>query len=225
MKIGVVGTGNMGRSLGTLWAERGHAVVFGSRDAAKGRAAAELAGRGAGSGSNDEAAAFGDVILYSNRESPAAVLSSPDLLRGKVVIDCNNRPIPEGFAFGPPAGPSLAEQLAGAAPGARVVKAFNTFAQEVFELSPSPLREHGVSVYLCGDDSGAKAVVLGLAEELGFVGVDCGPLRNAWMAEVLGDFIRLQIGGMGRGPYATVSVHELPTAKKPRLGGRESGYQ
>ena len=82
-----------------------------------------------------------------------------------------------------------------------------------------------MSAYLCGDDAGAKAIVGGLAEELGFVAVDCGPLSNAWLMEVLGDFIRLQIGGMKLGPYATISVRELPTAKGQRLGGREQGYR
>ncbi len=62
MKIGIIGSGNMGRSLGILWAEQGHQVFFGSREAAKGQAVAELAGNGTQGGTNDEAAAFAGVI-------------------------------------------------------------------------------------------------------------------------------------------------------------------
>lgn len=225
MRIGIVGTGNMGRSLGILWAERGHEVLFGAREVDKAKSAADLAGRDTRSGTNDEAAQFGEVIFYSVRDVPSAIFGTKDVLDGKVVIDCNNRPIPESFAFEPPTRPSLVEALAADVPGARVVKGFNTFAQEVFELSPIPLREHGVSVYLCGDDPQAKGIVAGLAEELGFVAVDCGALRNAWMLEATGDLIRLLIGGMKRGSYATISVHELPEAQTRRLGGRADGYK
>ncbi|BAC88896.1 NADPH-dependent F420 reductase [Gloeobacter violaceus] len=225
MEIGIIGTGNMGRSLGILWAERGHAVFFGSREPDKARQAAELAGRAARGGTNDEAARFGQVLLYAVRQPPSEVFTSTDVLDGKVLIDCNNRETPEGFAFEPPSRPSLAEKVASDVPAARVVKAFNTFAQEVFELSPLPLKEYGVSVFVCGDDSDARQTVSTLAEDIGFVAVDCGTLRNAWMVEATGDFIRLLIADRGRGPYATISVRELPRADSERLGGRKSGYK
>jgi predicted dinucleotide-binding enzyme len=134
MKIGIIGSGNMGRSLGILWAE-GHQVFFGARDAAKGLSVADFAGHDTQGGTNDEAAAFGDVLLYTVRGvNPAEVLSSTDVLSGKILIDCNNFEIPEGFAY-PPIVQSLAEKLATEVPNARVVKAFNTFSQEVFELA------------------------------------------------------------------------------------------
>ena len=53
MKIGIIGSGNMGRSLGILWAEQGHQVFFGSRDAAKGQAVAEAAGHATKGGTNN----------------------------------------------------------------------------------------------------------------------------------------------------------------------------
>jgi len=56
-------------------------------------------------------------------------------------------------------------------------------------------------------DERAKSVVKGLAEELGFVGVDCGALERAQLVEAVGDFIRFQIIGMGLGPYATISLN------------------
>lgn len=120
---------------------------------------------------------------------------------------------------------SLAEKLAANVPNAHVVKAFNTFAQEVFELSPEPLKDYNVSCYICGDDEQAKKTVMTLAEEIGFAAINCGPLRSARMIEAIGDFIRFMIGGMKLGSYATISVHKLPEAPHQRLGGRNPGYR
>ena len=224
MRIGTIGTGNMARSLGILWAEQGHEVFFGSRDSEKGKSVAEFAGHRAKGGTNDEAVAFADVIFYSVREMPSSVLSSTEVLSGKVLIDCNNREIPEGYAFEPIFGESLAEKLAADVPDAHVVKAFNTFAQEVFELSPEPLKQYNVSCFICGENEQAKKTVMSLAQEIGFSPIDCGSLRNARMIEGLGDFIRLAIGGMQLGPYATISISKLPEAQTQRLGGRNPGY-
>lgn len=223
MKIGILGSGNMGRSLGLLWAEQGHDVFFGARTAAQGQAVASLAdGGGAQGGTNDEAAAFGDVLLYTIRGvDPATVLTSIEVLADKILIDCNNQEIPPGFAY-PPVTQAIAETLAQQLPQAHVVKAFNTMAQEVFELAPSLLSEYDVSCFVCGDDYQARITVMQLAEELGFTPVDCGELRNARLLEGLGDFIRLMIAGQKMGAYATVSIHVLPEAEQQRLGGRRA---
>ena len=221
MKIGILGSGNMGQSLGILWAEQGHEVCFGSRNATKGIQIAAQIGHRSQGGTNDEAAAFGEVLLYTIRGvNPAEVLSSIALLDGKVLIDCNNFDIPEGFAYNPITY-SLAETLADQVPKASVIKAFNTMAQEVFELSPQPLEQYAVSVFLAGNDIAAKQKVAQLATEIGFNPVDCGPLRQARLLEGLGDFIRLMIIGQGLGPYATVSVNVLPSAEQERLGRRQ----
>ncbi|VEP17597.1 F420-dependent NADP oxidoreductase [Hyella patelloides LEGE 07179] len=222
MKIGILGSGNMGRSLGILWAEQKHEVFFGSRTAEKGQAVAESAGNNTQGGTNDEAAAFGDVLLYTIRGvNPAEVLTSIDVLDGKILIDCNNYEIPENFAY-QPIELSLAEKLASEVPQALVVKAFNTMAQEVFELSPQPLNEYNVSVFVAGDDEDARKMVMSLAADIGFAPVDCGELRFSRLIEGLGDFIRYLIIGQKLGGYATISVETLPEAKNQRLGGRQS---
>ncbi|MBW4687957.1 MAG: NAD(P)-binding domain-containing protein [Komarekiella atlantica HA4396-MV6] len=222
MKIGIIGSGNMGRSLGILWAEQGHNVFFGARDLEKGKAVAELAGHGTNGGTNDEAAIFGDVLLYSVRGvNPVEVFSSTEVLSGKILIDCNNFDIPEGFAFQPIV-QSLAEKLAAEVPNALVVKAFNTMAQEVFELAPTPLKDYEVSVFVAGDDAQARQVVMSLAEDIGFAPVDCGALRNARMIEGAGDFIRFLLISQLQNPYATISVKILPQAQQQRLGGRQT---
>ncbi len=222
MKIGIIGSGNMGRSLGILWAEQGHQVFFGSRNAEKGKAVAEFAEGGTKGGTNDEAAVFADVILWTARGiMPTQLLSNPQALNHKVIIDCNNQEIPEEFAY-PAIVESLAEKLAKDVPNAHVVKAFNTMAQEVFELAPEPLRNYGVSVFVAGDDEQARKIVMQLAEEIGFLPVDSGVLRNARLLESLGDFIRLIIIGQQQGGYATISVNVLPQAQGERLGGRQA---
>ncbi|AFY92744.1 NADPH-dependent F420 reductase [Chamaesiphon minutus] len=222
MKIGIIGSGNMGRSLGILWAEQGHQVFFGARTAEKGKAVAESAGQGTQGGTNDEAAAFGDVILYSARGvDPVEVLSSTAVLTGKILIDPNNSTIPAEFAY-EPIEKSLAEILAEQVPNAIVVKAFNTMAQEVFELAPEPLRGHRVSVFVASDNETARQTVMQLAEEIGFVAIDSGRLRNARMIETIGDFIRFVIIGQQQGSYATISVDVLPAVETQRLGGRQA---
>ena len=222
MKIGILGSGNMGRSLGILWAEQKHEVFFGARKAEKGQAVAESVGNNTQGGTNDEAAAFGDVLLYTIRGvNPAEVLTSIEVLDGKILIDCNNYEIPENFAY-QAIEYSLAEKLAEQVPQARVVKAFNTMAQEVFELSPQPLEEYNVSVFVAGDDEDARKIVMSLAADLGFTPVDCGELRFSRLLEGLGDFIRYLIIGQKLGGYATISVETLPEAKNQRLGGRQA---
>lgn len=221
MKIGIVGTGNMGRTLGIVWAEQGHEVFFGSRNAQKGKQSAQFAGHGTKGGANDEAAAFGEVILYTARGiMPSALLTSTDVLSGKTLIDCNNWDIPEGYAYEPIV-ESLAEKLATDVPQAHVVKAFNTMAQEVFELSPSPLKDYHVSCFICGDNEQARSTVMTLATDIGFSPVDCGPLRSARMIEDLGNFIRFLMGGMKLGSSATISVNTIPASQQQRLGGRQ----
>jgi 8-hydroxy-5-deazaflavin:NADPH oxidoreductase len=222
MKIGIIGSGNMGRSLGLLWAEQGHEVFFGARTAEKGQSVAAFVERGTQGGTNDEAGMFGDVLLYTVRGvNPTEVFTSVEVVSDKILIDCNNFEIPEGFAY-PPIVQSLAEKLASEVPNARVVKAFNTMAQEVFELAPNPLKDYQVSVFVCGDDIEARQVVMKLAEDIGFVAVDCGELRHARLVEGLGDFIRFIIMGQLQNLYATISVNVLPAASEQRLGGRQA---
>lgn len=223
MRIGIIGSGNMGRTVGIVLAERGHEVFFGGRDPAQAEEAARLAPRGASHGSNDDAAAFGEVVFWTVRDAaPGEVLRDPDALCGKIVLDPNNGPVPADGTLGPAPGvPSRAERLAAALPGARVVKAFNTMAQEVFELAGDGLARERVSAFVAGDDEDAKHVAAGLAREIGFEPVDAGPLASARSLEGIADFVRTMMG-RGLGVLATISVHVVPTPSGQRLGGRRA---
>jgi predicted dinucleotide-binding enzyme len=227
MKIGIVGTGNMGRILGGSWAVHGHEVFFGARDAEAAERAAEYA-RAQGvlrvhAGSNRAAAAFGDVIFYGVRDvAPMDVVDDVAVFDGKVVIDPNNWPVPAGKFDFSPVDQSLAERLQAWLPRARVVKCFNTMAQELFEMPVEALRAQRVSAFIASDDAAARATVGELASDLGLAPVDMGGLRNARIIEPLGDVIRYLILGAGLGPYATLKVDVLEPAETGRFGGRRA---
>jgi len=228
MKVGIVGTGNMGRTLGCGWAVQGHAVFFGARKGETAREAAELASAAGAHevhfGSNRDAAAFGDVVFYSPRDiAPVEVLGQDlSVLDGKVVIDPNNWPVPAGGFDFAPIEQSLAEKLQTMLPRARVVKCFNTMAQELFEMPVNVLRVKGVSAFIATDDEDARQTVVQLAADLGLTPINMGPLRNARLVEPLGDVIRYLILGAGLGPWATLKVDVLEAATTGRFGGRRA---
>jgi 8-hydroxy-5-deazaflavin:NADPH oxidoreductase len=221
MKIGIIGSGNMGRSLGVVWAELGHEVFFGGRDVEQARQAAALTQGRARYGTNDEAALFGEVLLYSLRGvAPSDGLRRADSLDNKIVIDLNNSEIPPDFAY-PPITISHAEKLQQQIPRARVVKAYNTLPQEIFELSPDRIRQFKVATFIAADDQNARKTVIDLSGQLGLDPIDCGSLERARLLEGLADFIRFLMIGGGR-PDANFSIVDVPDVENPRLGGRQA---
>jgi len=210
----------MGRSLGIVWSELGHDLFFGGRDLEQARQAAALTDGKAQSGTNDQAALFGEVLLYSLRDvRPSAALRQVDALNHKIVIDLNNSIIPPDFEY-EPVTISHAERLQQQIPLARVVKAYNTFPQEIIELFPDRIRRFKIATFVAGDDQSARQVVLELSRELGLDPIDCGPLKRARLIEGLGDFIRFLLIGGGK-PDANFSIVDVPDVEKPRLGGRQ----
>ncbi len=187
MKIGVLGAGNVGGTLGRIWADKGHSVMFGVQNPADMKTAALLAqaGENARAATVAEAAAFGEVIaLTVPWGAVEEVLNSAGDLSGKVLLDCAN----PNFAADPkepqPAHlNSGAEQVAALAPRARVVKIFNTTGWE--NMADPHYGSERVTMLFAGDDEQAKAVAAQLAQEIGFEPVDVGPLRFAHHLEVL----------------------------------------
>ena len=220
MKIGIIGSGNMGRSLGIVWSELGHEVFFGGRDPEQARQVAALTHGKARYGSNDEAALFGDILVYSLRGiPPSEALPRAGSLDGKIVIDINNSEIPPDFEY-PPITISHAEKLQQQIPKARVVKAYNTFPQEIIELFPDRISRFKVATFVAGNDPDARDTVLELSRKLGLDPIDCGPLKRARLLEGLADFIRFLLIGGGR-PDANFSLVDVPDVENPRLGGRK----
>lgn len=195
MNIGIIGSGNVGSALGQRWLEKGNTVMFGVRDPNNDKAKAVLHNiSGARIGSVSEASRFGEAILIAVPGGSAldAVRACSDL-RGKILMDSTNW-------FGQhPAGVtrSLAEAIADATPGARVVKAFNTTGANNM-LNPH-YGSHNADMYICGDDADAKALVAGLSRDIGFDVVDAGPLSAAALLESLAQlWVHLARSGIGR---------------------------
>lgn len=222
MRIGIIGSGNMGRALGVRWAAAGHEVAFGARNAAQAQAAAELAGHGALAGGNDEAAAFAQVAVWTMRETRAGeVLTRTEALAGKPVIDLNNRDMPSVREGSWPER-SIAEALQEALPAARVVKAFNTIPMETFDIGVDALRDAGAQTLIAGDDPDAKRAVTRLADDLGFEAVDMGGIIRARACEAMGDAIRLLIIDAGLGGRAHLHVTMLPAPDLGVIGARQA---
>lgn len=184
MKIGIIGAGNVGGTLGTRWAQGGHAVTFGSRDPGGADLKKLLAAAGSTTRAATllEAAKSGDVLLLAT-PWPATkdVVQGLGELSGKVLIDATNPLLPDLSGLAVDANTSGAEQVAGWAKGAKVVKAFNTIGANIME-KPAFGQDKPVLLY-CGDDAAAKGQVKKLADELGFDGVDAGPLTQARVLE------------------------------------------
>jgi NADPH-dependent F420 reductase len=200
-KISVIGKGNVGGNLGVRISNAGYAVRFGVRNADDAAAVLARCAKDATASDPTAAAAWGDVVFLAVPASAAVEVarSVAPQLSGKVVVDCNN-PLTwkDGPVWGPPAEGSLAAAIAHAAPGARVVKAFNTFGAE-FHADPS-ITGGRAQVFVAGDDAAAKQLVSAVAEGSGFAPVDAGPLRNAAVLENLAMlWIHLAtVGGQGR---------------------------
>jgi 8-hydroxy-5-deazaflavin:NADPH oxidoreductase len=184
MKIGIIGSGNVGGTLGTRWAKAGHQVTFGSRDpgAVDFKQLLARAGSNARAGTLQDAAKSGEVLLLATPwPVTKEIVQGLGDLTGKVVIDATNPLLPDlsGLAVG--ANTSGAEQVAAWTRGAKVVKAFNTVGSNIME-KPAFGADKAV-LFFCGDDAGAKGKVKQLADELGFEGVDAGPLTHARLLE------------------------------------------
>jgi len=180
VKIGIIGAGNIGGTLGRAWAAKGHEVVFGVRDP-RGPKVQELVkatGGKARAASPAEAAAHGEVVLLA---TPWAAAQAA--LRGAGDLTGTNplRPDLSGLTLGHTT--SAAEEVARWAPGAKVVKAFNTIGAQ--HMANPRFGTQSASMLICGDDAAAKKAVLALAEVLGFDPVDAGPLAQARLLEPL----------------------------------------
>ena len=184
MNIGIIGSGNVGGALGTRWAKGGHQVIFGSRDPGANDMKDLLAKAGskARAATLQDAAKSGEVLLLATPwPVTREVVQGLGDLSGKVLIDATN-PLSSdlsGLVLGTTT--SAAEQVAGWARGAKVAKAFNTVGANI--MANPALGADKPVLFFCGDDSGAKSKVKQLVDELGFEGVDAGPLTQARLLE------------------------------------------
>jgi 8-hydroxy-5-deazaflavin:NADPH oxidoreductase len=184
MKIGIIGSGNVGGTLGSRWAKVGHEVLFGTRNP-QGSDTQQLSARASGktrTATLADAAREGEVLLLATPwPATQEIIMGLGDLTGKILIDATNPVLPDlsGLTHGTTS--SGGELVACWARGARVVKAFNTVGANI--MADSCFDGHRPVLFYCGDDAPAKQVVKKLIDELIFEAVDAGPLRQARLLE------------------------------------------
>jgi hypothetical protein len=186
MRIGIVGAGQVGSTLGRRFAEVGHEILYGVRDAADPRLHGLLArhpGRAAAVALEELASPSDAIVLAVPFAAVEEALRGLGALHGKVLIDATN-PLAPGLA-GLVVGrdDSGGETVARLARGARVVKAFNTIGVDV--MADPLFGGRRAMLTVCSDDPEARRVAGELAAAIGFEPVDFGPLANARVAEPL----------------------------------------
>jgi predicted dinucleotide-binding enzyme len=219
MKIGILGTGMVGKALGTKLVSLGHEVKMGSRAAgnAEGSAWAKRAGKNASDGSFADAAAFGEMVFICLRGDVALPVAKgvakslgADKLKGKIFVDVSNPlDVDKGAPF--PLLPdlsnttSLGEETQKALPGAHVVKALNTVNCEVM-VDPSLV--HGDSdLFICGNDAGAKRKVTEVLHAFGWKNdpIDLGDITNSRGTEALMP-IWMRLYGLFKSPHFNFKI-------------------
>ena len=204
MKIGIIGAGNVGGTLGRILTQKGHEIVFGVRDpqSSKVQAAVDSTAGKAIAASVREAASHGDVLILATPwNATQEALVSAGNLTGKIIIDATNplEMTPAGLAAGLTIGytTSAAEEIAQWAPEALIVKAFNNIGASCFENLQ--FGSQTATAFICGDDVEAKKIVTNVAQDIGFEVIDAGDLKQARLLEPLGMlWIHLAYSGMGQ---------------------------
>lgn len=192
MKIGILGGGEVGRSLGRAFAAHGHDVMISSRDTKKPELMAwraEVGNRGR-IGSYAEAATHGDVLVLCTVGAAAEAvvdLAGPRNFDGKAVIDVTN---PLDFSRGMPPGlfvgttDSLGERIQRKVPMAKIVKTLNIVNNQTM-INPK-MKDGLPDMMLAGNDAASKRTVAGLLKEFGWgEPIDIGGIDGARWLEAL----------------------------------------
>ncbi|MBV8489459.1 MAG: NAD(P)-binding domain-containing protein [Candidatus Eremiobacteraeota bacterium] len=187
MKIGILGSGDVAKSFAIAFLAHGDDVMLGTRDVKK---LAEWQGEHANAkvGTFAETASFGEIVVLATLGTAtveAIGLAGTEAFDGKVVIDATN---PLRFDQ---SGPHLAisgddsagERVQAAIPNAHVVKAFNTVGNELF-YQPK-LKGGPPTMFVAGNDDGAKAKVAGILHDFGWESADIGGIESSRYLEAM----------------------------------------
>jgi len=192
MKIGVLGSGIVGQTLAAGFLKHGHQVMLGTRDPQKPDVQAWLKKTpGAQAGTFAQTAKFAELVVLATLGRVAEdvlQLAGPENLAGKTIIDTTNPladtpPVNGILAFTTGPNESLAEKLQARVPGSHIVKAFNSVGSGQMV---NPHYEQGTpTMFLCGDDAGAKEQVSEVIRQFGWEPFDCGGVTAARAIEPL----------------------------------------
>jgi hypothetical protein len=191
MKIAVLGTGNVGNTIGSKLIELGHRVKMGSRTADNEKAKAFVAKHNgkASAGAFADAAAFGEMIFNCTSGAAsieALKMAGEENVNGKIIVDVAN---PLDFSKGMPPiliptlsnTNSLGEEIQRTFPSAKVVKTFNTMWCGLM-VNPSMVNGGDHTNFICGNDTDAKQKVRSLLKEFGWKDenlLDLGDISSA----------------------------------------------
>ena len=191
-RIAVVGgTGALGNALALRLARAGHAVIVGSRDAAKADAAANalnaVVGHAAVTAQTNRAAAeAGEIVILAvpYAAQRATIAEIRDALPGKILVDATAPLVPPQVSRVqlPEGGSAVAAVQALLGASVRVVSAFQNVSAPKLASAAERI---DCDVLVCGDDRAARDRVIALAGALGLRGVDAGPIVNSAAAEAL----------------------------------------
>jgi hypothetical protein len=200
MHIGVIGSGNIGGTIGGLWVKDGHKVLFSSRHPEELKGLVTGLGELAQAGTVEQAIAFGDVLFVAvpYKALPQIGQDYGAALRGKIVLDaCNATQARDGDITQEVVRDGIGVTSQKYLPGTRLVRAFNSFSYMVF-VKEANRPDPKLAVPIAGDDAEAVKVAAGLVRDAGFDPVVVGNLKDA---------SRFQMGGPGYGQR--VSAAEL----------------
>jgi len=197
-RIGVVGSGRIGGTIGSLWVKSGHPALFSSRHPEELKELVSGLGPLAQNGSVAQAIAFGDAVFVAVPYGalPALGQEQAAALKGKIVLDaCNAVASRDGAIADEVERDGIGVTSQRYLPGTRLVRAFNTMSYSIFAREanrPDPK----LAIPIAGDDSDAVNVAAGLVRDAGFEPVVVGKLADARL---------FQRGGPGYGQPVTAA--------------------
>lgn len=205
MKIGILGSGDVARSLGAGFLKHGHEVTLGTGTPGK---LDDWAAKNPGArvGSFADAAGFGDIVVLAVKGSAAIAAiraAGVQRLEGKTVIDTTNpiadaAPVDGVLQFFTGGSDSLLEQLQREYAGVKFVKAFNSVGAG-FMVDPQ-FKDGPPTMFICGNDEAARKTVRGVVESFGWEAADMGSAVAARAIEPL--CMLWCIPGLLRGEWA-----------------------
>lgn len=178
MKIGIIGSGGIGRAFAKQVLKAGYEVIISNSRGADslGEVVKQLGGN-VHAGSVEDAAAADIVFLAVQWIHLPSVAKQIKNWAGKIVIDPINPVVPPDYKIAELGGRASSEIVQEMLPDSKVVKAFNTYTPQLLGDSPQQAGGNRV-IFYCGNDASAKAVVKNIIDKTGFAGVDTGTLKD-----------------------------------------------
>jgi len=191
MKIGIIGSGQVGRVLAKAFKSEGYDVMLGTRNTSNEHVVQFNDEAKIDVGTFDESAKFGDILVLATKGTAAEEalhLAGKENLDGKIIIDTTNPiadspPVNGVLHYTTSLENSMMERLQQVVPGAKFVKAFNIVGNAL--MYKPKLQGGKPTMFICGNDDGAKKTVTGILDKFGWETEDFGKAESARAIEPL----------------------------------------